>query len=243
MARAKRTDRAEARRRHRAAQGFTDAELDAADAEDATNAARSAPREDRPARAVANTAPPQRIGIGNAFRLAFRPLDLRGDLAAFPRIALSSKALWVPLGLTLASAALVAIVGVTRTDLLSVLTTFVFQYFVFTPAIGGVFIAGFLAPRASWLFGVVVGLAAAACYAILILAFPTQIGAVPPTDAEASAAASGAFFLSPVMGALFASMAAWYRRFLALSSPNRNRRAVANTGRRDGKSRAASARR
>ncbi len=243
MARAKRTDRAEARRRHRAAQGFTDAELDAAEAEDDANAARPIARGDRAPRAAADSAPPQRIGIGNAFRLAFRPLDLRGDLAAFPRIALRSRALWVPLGLTFASAALVAIVGVSRSDLLSVLTNFVFQYFVFTPAIGGVFIAGFLAPRASWLFGIVVGLAAAACFAILIVAFPTQIYAVPPNEAEASAAASGAFFLSPVMGALFASMAAWYRRFLALSSPNRNRRAAANTGRRDGKSRAASARR
>ncbi len=243
MARAKRTDRAEARRRHRAAQGFTDAELDAAEAEDDASAARPTARGDRAPRAAADSAPPQRIGIGNAFRLAFRPLDLRGDLAAFPRIALRSRALWVPLGLTLASAALVAIVGVSRSDMLSVLTNFVFQYFVFTPAIGGVFIAGFLAPRSSWLFGIVVGLAAAASFAILIVAFPTQIFPVPPTEAEASAAASGAFFLSPVMGALFASMAAWYRRFLALSSPNRNRRAAANTGRRDGKSRAAGARR
>ena len=45
-----------------------------------------------------------------------------------------------------------------------------FAYFIQTPAIGGVFIAGFLAPRASWLLGVVVGLVAAICYAILVLA-------------------------------------------------------------------------
>ena len=43
------------------------------------------------------------------------------------------------------------------------------QYFIQTPAIGGVFIAGFLAPRASWLLGVIVGLVSAVCYSGLIL--------------------------------------------------------------------------
>ena len=33
------------------------------------------------------------------------------------------------------------------------------------------------------------------------------------------------FLLSPIFGALFASGAAWYRRFLQLSNPNRGRRA------------------
>jgi hypothetical protein len=44
------------------------------------------------------------------------------------------------------------------------------------------------------------------------------------------------------MGALFAAAAAWYRRFLALSSPNRARQA-ANSKRSNGKSRTANARR
>jgi phosphate/sulfate permease len=113
---------------------------------------------------------------------------------------------------------------------------------VYTPAIGGVFIAGFLAPRASWLLGIVVGLVAATCFSIVILGFPLQIYPTAPTTDEATAAVGGAFVLSPVMGALFASAAAWYRRFLALSSPNRGRQAAA-TNRPTGKSRAANARR
>ena len=57
-----------------------------------------------------------------------------------------------------------------------------FAYFVQTPAIGGVFIAGFLAPRASWLLGVIVGLVAAVCYSFLVLAYPATIyTALPPT--------------------------------------------------------------
>jgi hypothetical protein len=239
VARAKRTDRAEARRRYRAAQGLTDAELDAAEAED--SAAATSASSARPARASA-TGAPQRIGLGQAFRLSFRPLDLPGDLRAFPNIATRTKALWVPLALTLAATVLVIVVGINGTDLASVLTNFVFQYFVYTPAIGGVFIAGFLAPRASWLLGIVVGLVAATCFSIVILGFPLQIYPTAPTTDEATAAVGGAFVLSPVMGALFASAAAWYRRFLALSSPNRGRQAAA-TNRPNGKSRAANARR
>ena len=64
-----------------------------------------------------------------------------------------------------------------------VLSQFAFQYFVVTPAIGGVFIAGFLAPRASWLLGVIVGLVSAICYTILGFA-----GLLPAGFAEVFAA-------------------------------------------------------
>ena len=134
MARAKRTDRAEARRRYRASQELSEAELDAAEGE--ATAASPTPRAARPPRSstAGSTPTPPRIGIGQAFRLSFRPLDLRGDLGAFPRIATRTKALWVPVALTLAATALVAVIGTNGTDLASVLTNFVYQYFVFTPA-------------------------------------------------------------------------------------------------------------
>jgi hypothetical protein len=239
VARAKRTDRAEARRRYRASQELSEGELDASEGEVIAAAATS--RTARPARSSTggSTPTPPRIGIGQAFRLSFRPLDLRGDLAAFPRIATRTKALWVPVALTLAATVLVAVIGTNGTDLASVLTNFVYQYFVFTPAIGGVFIAGFLAPRASWLLGIVVGLVAALCFSIVVMNFSAQI---PPISTTPEQAASTAFVVSPLMGALFAAAAAWYRRFLALSSPNRARQA-ANAKRSNGKSRTANARR
>jgi phosphate/sulfate permease len=149
-----------------------------------------------------------------AFRAAFRPVHVRQDFESVPWIAVHTKALWVPVLITLASTVLVAVTG--GTDMLS---AFLYQYFILTPAIGGVFIAGFLAPRASWLLGVIVGLVAAACYSILGLSGVVPIG---PTVNSVDVVVTS-FVLSPLVGAFFAAAAAWYRRFLALSNPNRRR--------------------
>jgi hypothetical protein len=147
-------------------------------------------------------------------------MHVREDVAAIPWIALHTKALWVPVLLTVGST--IAIIAFGAFDLV---TGFMFAYFVQTPAIGGVFIAGFLAPRASWLLGVIVGFVAAICYALLVLVFPAKISVgAAPDPAVARDIAVSAFLLSPILGAFFAAAAAWYRRFLALSSPNRARR-------------------
>ena len=72
--------------------------------------------------------------------------------------------------------------------------------------------------------GAVVGFAAAICYSILVLAYPASIyPAAPPTADQARDVAISALLLSPIIGSFFAAGAAWYRRFLALSSPNRNK--------------------
>ena len=215
MARAKRTQRAEARRRYRSEQGLTDqtadTELDGPVTADPAAARPGAP--DVPARR----------GIANAFRSAFRPLDARSDLRALPQLV-RDKALWVPVILTLVSTALFVVVRPeVRSDPLGVLTVFLYQYFVVTPAIGGVFIAGFLAKRASWLYGVLVGLVAAACYSFLVLRGFIGTAPTPETQNVARDVVLASFLLSPVVGAFFASTAAWYRRFLYLSNPNRGR--------------------
>ena len=232
MARAKRTTRAEARRRYRAEQGLLDDTLPADDAQDA-EVATTAPS--RQARSV--TAQPERLSIGAAFRQAFHPLDLRSDLRALPQLV-RNKALWLPVLLTVGATAIFLIVRpqtAASGDILTVLSVFMLQYFIQTPAIGGVFIAGFLAPRASWLLGVIVGLVSAVCYTGLILSGALGVG----TTAEISQVILAGFLISPIMGALFASGAAWYRRFLQLSSPNRGRtRPPAKRG-NDGKTRAA----
>ena len=232
MARAKRTTRAEARRRYRAEQGLLD---DTMAADDTQDEAASTPAGGRPARS--GSAQPERMGIGAAFRLAFRPLDVRGDLRALPQLV-RNKALWLPLLLTIGATAVFLIVRpeTSSGDILTVLSVFMLQYFIQTPAIGGVFIAGFLAPRASWLLGVIVGLVSAVCYTGLILSGALGVG----TTAEISQVVLAGFLISPIMGALFASGAAWYRRFLQLSSPNRGKaRPPAKRG-NDGKTRAAS---
>ena len=219
MARAKRTARAEARRRYRAEQGLPDESA----IEEEEAAATTGPNR------ATGTPPPQRIGMGAAFKQAFRPLDLRGDLQALPSIARHSKALWLPILLTIVSGVAYALVrpdGRPVGDPMALLVTLLFQYFLQTPAIGGVFIAGFLAPRASWLLGAIVGIVSAAAYTVMGLSgvLPTTVlvNGVE-TTVNAGEVIASAFIVSPVMGAIFASAAAWYRRFLQLSSPNRGR--------------------
>jgi hypothetical protein len=230
VARAKSTRRAEARRRYRAEQGLAPDPIDDAEITGDTPTT-------RPAAATAAkgpVVPNQRMGIAQAFRLSFRPLDLRGDLRALPWIALHTKALWVPLALVLGSTALFM---VTRgEDVLS--RVFLFPYFIQTPAIGGVFIAGFLAPRASWLLGIIVGVVAAACYSLLVLTVLADVATAAPAPGLTQEVISSSFVLSPVLGALFASAAAWYRRFLAYSNPNRGRQPAKSQGNKpDGKTR------
>ena len=221
MARAKSTARAEARRRYRAAEddgGDIDGREDGT--EDGTSTL-GAPR--TAAYAGAGSAASGRIGMRAAFTQAIQPLHVREDLAALPWIATHSKALWLPLLITIASAGAAITVGGTN-----VISAFLFAYFVQTPAIGGVFIAGFLAPRASWLLGVIIGFVAAVGYSIYIVSSASRVvGAAAPSPAVIQETILSALILSPILGGFFASGAAWYRRFLALSSPNRGRQSQA----------------
>jgi hypothetical protein len=234
VARAKRTARADARRRHRADQALVDMPQD--EPSDAPSA--------QPADGYTDPrpAPEARRGIAAAFREAFRPLDLRGDLRTFPTTA-RNKALWIPILLTLASAGVyIGARSQAPGSPIILISRFLFEYFVVTPAIGAAFIAGFLAPRASWLLGAIVGVVSAACYSFLGLAGYIALapGAPQPVAQDVVLAA---FTIGPTLGAFFASAAAWYRRFLMLNNPNRGRaRRSASAARRpDGRTRAAGA--
>jgi hypothetical protein len=223
VARAKRTssERAAARRRYRAA---TDLEASEDVAEGTT---RSRPPE--PARAAAET---PRMGIMAALRASFRPLNVRADLAALPSL-LPHKALWVPVLVTVVTA-----IATTASGGSDVVTPLLFTYFIVTPAVGGVFLAGFLAPKASWLLGVLVSLVAAISYIAMGLA--TRLPEPFQTQFSSAQSEAIAYTLvwSPLLGAFFASAAAWYRRFLTLSNPNRGRRAQQSQKRStDGRSR------
>lgn len=241
MARAKRTDRAEARRRHRAATAAATAEGDIGIEPTPTRPATTgSPAAKGPSGATTMSTPGGRLPMGTAFRQAFHPVDIRADLSAIPWLATHTKALWVPILITVAGTAAIAIASTVtiQNTIVAALTSLIFQYFIQPPAIGGVFIAGFLAPRASWLLGIIVGLVAALCYAFILYAFPSAIfGTTTPDPNQVRDLATSGFLLSPVFGALFASGAAWYRRFLQLSNPNRGRRAEAKKKSNDGKSR------
>lgn len=223
MARAKRTDRTEARRRHRAEQA-TLAETEPGDVITAPTAT---------AKSSTKSAPPERPGIKAAFRGAMRPLDLRGDLMATPKV-LTNWGFLAAIGLTAGAAALFVIaysdamaaipVGTaTPEQLEQVVGSSTIPYFLGTmalqppPAIGA-FLIGFAAKRASWLGGLIYGIFVT-IVAIIVLQTPS--GRLLTGDGSADAVIVGHAAWSPVGAALFASAAAWYRRFLDLANPNR----------------------
>jgi hypothetical protein len=236
VARAKRTQRADARRRYRASlaeteTGESDVHEDGSAA--ASTTAASAAR--KPARTT--PAPAQRPGIATAFRESFRPLDLRGDLRALPRL-LTHWSFLVPVALSGAAVAAIPIFGLTA------ITTTFYQYFSYTAPIGSSFIAGFFAPRASYLIG---GLAAFASFLFQAIAF--NIGAFSaafvgakdangaPIDPNVIAAQvlNQALTIGVLSGAFFAAAAAWYRRFLRTANPNRSQPSQSSGKRPDGK--------
>ncbi len=100
------------------------------------------------------------------------------------------------------------------------------------PRFGGVFIAGFLAPRASWLLGVIVGLVSAICYTILGFAGLLPAGFAEVFALEPSAAIVSSFVFSPIMGALFASAAASYAGSCSCRARDRHEAAGAPRQRR-----------
>lgn len=226
MARAKRTARAEARRRYRAATE------PAFDIDDDTSEAPAAPRAARQPAVASPEDTQKRVGIFDALRVSIHPVHVREDLASFPALA-TNRALLLPILLTILST--VAVVATRGTD---AITPFLFTYFIQTPALGGVFLAGFLAPRASWLLGAIVGLIAAFGYVTIVAVVPNALGPTTPASSTVQGVALYALTLSPIMGAFFAAGAAWYRRFLRLSNPSRTRQA-ASPRRGDGRTRAA----
>lgn len=230
MARAKRTDRAEARRRHRAA--TADADGTAGAEVGLTAAAPASSSKGSSTSKPAMSSPTGRISMATAFRQSFHPVDVRADLAALPFLATRTYALLIPVAITIVGGIVVAVANDPRS-----ITSLMYEYFVRPPAIGGVFIAGFLAPRASWLLGLIVGLVSAVVNALLVTFVPLAIFSTAPDPAQAREFIVTGFLLSPIFGALFASGAAWYRRFLQLSNPNRGKRAEEKKKANDGKSR------
>ncbi len=199
MARAKNTARAEARRRHRAARAaaFTESDQDALDDE------LDIEGEQEPE-------PPRR----SRFALP----DIRADLRAFPGMFRTRKLLWVPFLLVLSAFGLgmAANAGVLPADLAGIAGAYA-QLVLPPQALIVYFIGGFLAPRGSYLVGLLLGLLTGPL-------FITWIWTAPGGAEEASAL--GYTFESlaasyAVQGALFGMVAggfaSWYRGFLRSS--------------------------
>ncbi|HET9344224.1 MAG TPA: hypothetical protein VFO05_00875 [Candidatus Limnocylindrales bacterium] len=209
MARAKRTSRADARRRYRVAQNLPDEELDDLEAGDDAASPSDAPR--RAASSDASRAARPRPSITVAFRSAFVPLDIAGDLRALPRL-LIHIAFLIPAALIVVIASVIVVTGGQE-----LITRELSQFFLAPPPLAPVFIAGFLAPRASWLLGGLLGVVQSVAVLVIIStpALAPLVG-VPDTGTFASS-----MFVSVVFGAFYAAAMAWYKRFLRAANPPR----------------------
>ena len=207
MARAKRTDRADARRRYRAAQApVADPEDDAPATRD--TAAAMAPSGGGP------------LGMFGGVHLP----DFRGDLEAMPEVVRTTKPLWGAFALGL----LAVVAGLTFPSDDPMLTGFVLPLFISAPGIP-VLVGGFVGPRGAWLIGGVMGL----FQALGLVAMNTRFPPGPITVGTIGASlAAGVIF-----GIVFGGLAAWYRRWLrTMSTRNAAQRAErAKQQRRDTK--------
>ena len=147
-------------------------------------------------------------------RLAWHQPHIREDIAALPSLV-RTRWFLIPLALVL-----VGILGVLvlPTNYISGLF---FQLMVLPPAMAPVFIVGFFAKRASYLLGFIIAVIDVIGYvAFVYTALPVLAAGTPQTQSAESLVFS-AVAIGPLSGIFFAAGAAWYRRFLALSSRQR----------------------
>jgi hypothetical protein len=208
VARAKRTDRADARRRYRQYQ-TTDLDEAGVDGD-------AAPPNVAPSPRVASTQP-ERPSITAAFRNAYHPAHVREDLRYLPML-LRSRAFLGAL----------ALVGVGMVSVIvapdSPVSAFLFQALVYPPAMAPIFIVGFFARRASYLLGLILAVVDVAAFAVVVNSLAPAPGAVAVDRAQL---VLSAITTGPLSGVFFAAAAAWYRRFLALSNAGASQRARA----------------
>ena len=232
MARAKQTDRAEARRRYRQSTSqelaIDEAAAEAppagsdAKAEPAKSGRQAAGRDTESRRAGSRPQQQQaaRPGFTSAFRAAYHPANFREDVAALPRL-FRHYAFFVPVLLILVGAVVASVFWSYTGGQLA-------WQILLSPGSGfGLpqLVAGFFAPRASYLLGFFVSVIQGIVATIFVLTLSSRLGQPFPSE-QVPGLLLQAFVAGPVSGTLFAAAAAWYRRFLALSGPKRT---AANT--------------
>lgn len=203
MARAKKTDRAEARRRARLAAATT--------AEEATGMADTAGSAGPSRSAPGAGARPTILG---AFRDAFRPVNIRADIGQIRWLVTKTHAVWLPSVLVVASAAWFGSSG----GALGGISYLVFNLFVFPPPLAAAFLAGVLTDRMSYLAGLLVGIVAAVVFCVYMLVGPIE-GTALTVDQRQAYVLYG-LAISPLSGLAIGAFAGFYRRFLRRASPN-----------------------
>jgi hypothetical protein len=227
VARAKRTERAERRRRYRAYL----AELAARETEEGEEAeereAGASRREtERTARdATPKLKPGQRLGFLAAAKAATRQVHYVEDLRYTPTLVMRTHAIWVPTVIAVAASA-IAIQQLNGATVAQAQQNAAVQLaigFVLNPAMPMLpaLLAGFFAPRATWLAGVIVSFVTTIAYFAVVADRPElflqNVTKLAPGDLVLLA--GSAMALSLPFGAMLAAFSGWYKRFLELSGP------------------------
>jgi hypothetical protein len=206
VARAKKTDRAEARRRARAS-----AASSAAATASTSPAEGAKPGPSQPA-------PAGRPSLTGALRESIRPVTLRDDIRDIPWLITRTNAVWLPSVLVVASTVWFGASGGTLRDLPGI----AFNLFVFPPPLAAAFLAGLLTQRMSYMAGLLVGIVAALVFSVYVLFGPVAGGQL--TAADRQNYVLYAIAVSPISGLAIGGFAGFYRRFLRRANPNAGRR-------------------
>jgi len=246
VARAKQTARAEARRRTRQTSRAAElAELESPDSdgsEDADEGAASTPATRRGAATISSRGSggsrevARRPGIGSlfsSFGTAYRPPNVREDLRAFPLLLLSRGFLAAVALTILGAIGEILFPGYSGSN-------FLFQFLTYPPALAPIFVAGFFAPRASYLLGLAVGIVDVLVLLVWAIALAPALGAAANPQAILGDLLP-ALLTNAVTGIVFGAGAAWYRRFLQTTNPRRPGQAKGQSNRSQGSRRTAAA--
>ena len=219
MVRAKSTERADARRRHRAATAAAVAEAPLLDVGSTSSRSNSG---------GPGGAAPARPGLMGSFRTAVRPVHFKEDLLDLPRLATKSFAIWVPSLILIVVFALFQASGGNITN--GSVQALAFNLFIFPPPLAAAFLAGILTQRSSYLAGLIVGVLAGVLFSIYVLTanLPVSPTGEVVTDAIRTQNALYAIVVSPVAGLAVGGFSGFYRRFLRMANPNAGNRAAAN---------------
>ena len=200
MARAKRTERAEARRRFRTLQVEQAVAVDS----DVTSTEKAA---SQPTSLVASL----RRGLGQ-----MRAPDVRADVRALPEIVRAKPWILAPYGLLVLGAVLTAVLPKGEMSGGSI-PSFYVQLAFLQPTLL-FFVAGFMAPRAAYLFGAILGLLASALFLVLALGLIGVFGSLDTMNAGDRVVYSLVQLVQfTATGAIFGWFASWYRDFLRRS--------------------------
>ena len=157
--------------------------------------------------------------------------NIREDLRALPSVIRSRPILFLPLALLLGGLAIFLALPGLSPDIAGIAGYYI-QFFFAPPALFTFFIAGFFAPRASYMIGFIYGLIAAVVWSVAILVVGRSAVIDPAAPASSAPLDTPAVILNMLVigvlyGTLAGALAGWYREFLrGIQERGKARRAV-----------------